>query len=239
MKQLLAKVWPYPISYLDNKHYDKLLINTINTHSFNLTLEDPEFREALLKSDVLLPDGVGILMALRVLNKIKRNKIAGYDLLIYELEWLNKSGGKCFFLGSSENVLKLIKDRIENEYPDIISSYYSPPFREDFTEEENNIMIKAVNSFSPDVLFVGMTAPKQEKWAARHFGDLSVRHICSIGAAFEFFAKTKKRSPKWLIKIWLEWFYRLIKEPVRLWRRYIIGIFKFLYLLFKEKIRRD
>jgi len=122
MKQLLAKVWPYPISYLDNKHHDKLLINTINTHSFNLTLEDSEFREALVKSDVLLPDGVGILLALRVLNKVKRNKIAGYDLLIYELEWLNKSGGKCFFLGSSENVLKLIKDRIENEYPDIISS---------------------------------------------------------------------------------------------------------------------
>jgi len=239
MKQLLAKVWPYPIYYLDSKHYDKLLINTINTHSFNLTLEDKEFREALLKSDVLLPDGVGILMALRVLNKVKRNKIAGYDLLIYELEWLNKSGGKCFFLGSTENVLKLVKDRIENEYPDIISSYYSPPFREDFTEEENNIMIKAVNSFSPDVLFVGMTAPKQEKWAARHFGDLNARHICSIGAAFEFFAKTKKRSPKWLIKIWLEWFYRLIKEPVRLWRRYIIGIIKFLFLLCQEKIRRD
>lgn len=239
MKQLLAKVWPYPIYYLDSKHYDKLLINTINTHSFNLTLEDKEFREALLKSDVLLPDGVGILMALRVLNKVKRNKIAGYDLLIYELEWLNKSGGKCFFLGSSENVLKLIKDRIENEYPDIISSYYSPPFREDFTEEENNIMIKAVNSFSPDVLFVGMTAPKQEKWTARHFGNLNARHICSIGAAFEFFAKTKKRSPKWLIKIWLEWFYRLIKEPVRLWRRYIIGIIKFLFLLCQEKIRRD
>lgn len=239
MKQLLAKVWPYPIYYLDSKHYDKLLINTINTHSFNLTLEDKEFREALLKSDVLLPDGVGILMALRVLNKVKRNKIAGYDLLIYELEWLNKSGGKCFFLGSSENVLELIKDRIENEYPDIISSYYSPPFREDFTEEENNIMIKAVNSFSPDVLFVGMTAPKQEKWTARHFGNLNARHICSIGAAFEFFAKTKKRSPKWLIKIWLEWFYRLIKEPVRLWRRYIIGIIKFLFLLCQEKIRRD
>ena len=104
MKQLLAKIWPYPISYLDNKQYDKLLINTINTHSFNLTLEDSEFREALLKSDVLLPDGVGILMALRVLNKVKRNKIAGYDSLINELEWLNKSGEKCFIMGSSENV---------------------------------------------------------------------------------------------------------------------------------------
>lgn len=239
MKQLLSKVWSYPISFLDNKHNDKILINTINTHSFNLTLEDSEFREALLRSDVLLPDGVGILLALRVLNKEKRNKIAGYDLLIYELDRLNKSGGKCFFLGSSEKVLKLIESRIKNEYPDIISSYFSPPFREDFSEEENSTMIKAVNSFSPDVLFIGMTAPKQEKWAAKHFGELSARHICSIGAAFEFFAKTKKRSPRWLIKIWLEWLYRLIKEPVRLWRRYIIGIIKFLFLLVKEKIRRD
>ena len=239
MKQLLAKVWPYPISYLDNKHNDKLLINTINTHSFNLTLEDNDFRDALLRSDVLLPDGVGILLALRILNKEKLNKIAGYDLLIYELDRLNKSGGKCFFLGSTEKVLELIKERVENEYPNIFSSYFSPPFKDEFTEEENNKMIIAVNSFSPDVLFIGMTAPKQEKWAAKHFGELNARHICSIGAAFEFFAKTKKRSPKWLIRIWLEWLYRLLKEPVRLWRRYIIGIFKFLYLLFREKISRS
>jgi len=239
MKLLLAKVWPYPLTYLDDKHKDKLLINTINTHSFNLTLEDQEFREALIKSDVLLPDGVGILLALRVLNKIKRNKIAGYDLLLYELNRLNKSGGKCFFLGSSEKVLHLIADRIKKEYPAILLSWYSPPFRDNFTNEENSAMIDVVNSFSPDVLFIGMTAPKQEKWAVKHYESLNARHICSIGAAFEFYAKTKKRSPEWLIRIWLEWFYRLIKEPVRLWQRYIIGIFKFLIMLFREKIGGD
>jgi len=239
MKQILSKVWPHPLSFLDKKQNDKILINTINTHSFNLTLEDNEFREALLRSDVLLPDGVGILLALRVLNKDKRNKIAGYDLLIYELDRLDKTGGKCFFLGSSDKVLELIGQRLKSEYPHIIYSLYSPPFREEFSEEENLLMIKAVNQFSPDVLFIGMTAPKQEKWAAKHFGELNARHICSIGAAFEFFAKTKKRSPKWLIKIWLEWLYRLIKEPLRLWRRYIIGILRFLFPLFKEKIKQN
>jgi len=239
MKLLLERIWPYPLSYLDNKHNDKLLINTINTHSYNLTLEDQEFRDALIKSDVLLPDGVGILLALRVLKKIRRKKIAGYDLLLYELNRLNKSEGKCFFLGSSEQVLKLIEKRIKEEYPDILLSWFSPPFRNNFTDEENNTIVEVVNSFSPDVLFIGMTAPKQEKWAMKHFDLLNARHICSIGAAFEFFAQTKKRSPEWLIKIWLEWFYRLIKEPLRLWRRYIIGIIKFLFLIFREKIKTD
>jgi N-acetylglucosaminyldiphosphoundecaprenol N-acetyl-beta-D-mannosaminyltransferase len=100
-------------------------------------------------------------------------------------------------------------------------------------------MINRINSFSPDVLLIGMTAPKQEKWAVKHFDILDARHICSIGAAFEFYAKTKRRSPQWLITIWLEWFHRLVKEPVRLWRRYIIGIFKFLFLLVREKFRKD
>lgn len=239
MKSLLAKVWPYSLSSLDSKSNEKLLINTINTHSFNLTLEDQEFREALFKSDVLLPDGVGILLALKVLNKVKLEKIAGYDLLVYELNRLNRSGGKCFFLGSTEKVLQRIEERVKNEHPGITLSYYSPPFKNEFTDEENATMINLVNSFSPDVLFIGMTAPKQEKWTMKHFDNLDARHICSIGAAFEFYAKTKRRSPKWLIKLWMEWFYRLIREPIRLWRRYIIGIFKFLFLLLREKFNDD
>lgn len=236
---MLEKVWPYPLSYLDDKNNDKLLINTINTHSFNITREDQEFREALLKSDVLLPDGVGIVLALRVLKIRRLEKIAGYDLLLYELNRLNKSAGKCFFLGSTEKVLQRIEERVKNEYPNIVLSCYSPPFKDVFTDEENTDMINRINSFSPDVLLIGMTAPKQEKWAVKHFDILDARHICSIGAAFEFYAKTKRRSPQWLITIWLEWFHRLVKEPVRLWRRYIIGIFKFLFLLVREKFRKD
>ncbi|MGC1392281.1 MAG: WecB/TagA/CpsF family glycosyltransferase, partial [Bacteroidales bacterium] len=150
---------------------------------------------------------------------------------------LNKTGGKCFFLGSSDKVLKLIVQRISKEYPKIRVSSYSPPYKPVFTDEENDQMINTVNSFSPDVLFVGMTAPKQEKWAAAHFEKLNARHICSIGAVFDFYALTVRRAPAWMIRHGLEWLYRLIVEPRRMWRRYIVGNPKFIWFIIKEKFK--
>jgi len=96
-------------------------------------------------------------------------------------------------------------------------------------------MIKAVNDFKPDVLFVGMTAPKQEKWAYAHFDELAVGHVCCIGAVFDFYAGTVNRAPKWMISIGMEWLYRLISEPGRMWKRYLIGNTKFIWAVFREK----
>ena len=96
-------------------------------------------------------------------------------------------------------------------------------------------MIEAVNAVSPDVLFVGMTAPKQEKWVYMNIDKLQVGHVCSIGAVFDFYAGTIKRAPNWMIRIGLEWFYRFIKEPRRMWRRYLLGNIIFIWLIFREK----
>ena len=97
-------------------------------------------------------------------------------------------------------------------------------------------MLEAINTFQPDVLKIGMTAPKQEKWSFQHYGQLNVGHICCIGAVFDFYAGTIKRAPKWMIKMGLEWFYRLIKEPRRMWQRYLIGNFIFIYHIINEKL---
>lgn len=236
MDILLSKVWKYPLTGLKENPPRKLLIDTLNVHCFNTAQNDPVYTKALLESDVLLPDGIGIVIALNFLYDTKLKKIAGYDLFIFELNRLNSSKGKCFFLGSSEKVLNLIKRRIQKEYPDIKAGYYSPPFKDHFSDADNQAMITAVNASSPDVLFVGMTAPKQEKWAAEHFNYLNVGHLCCIGAVFDFYATTVNRSPQWMIKAWLEWFYRLIKEPRRLWPRYIIGNTKFIFWVIKKKI---
>jgi N-acetylglucosaminyldiphosphoundecaprenol N-acetyl-beta-D-mannosaminyltransferase len=98
-------------------------------------------------------------------------------------------------------------------------------------------MLKAINAFKPDALMVGMTAPKQEKWAYKHYNQLEVGHICCIGAVFDFYAGTVKRAPQWMIKMGLEWFYRLIKEPGRMWQRYLIGNMIFIGHIIKEKLK--
>ena len=159
------------------------------------------------------------------------------DLFFYEMNRVNSIGGKCFFLGSSEETLDKIRSKAESEYPNLKFFSYSPPYKSEFNEADNNLMIDAINKVVPDVLFVGMTAPKQEKWAHQHFDELEVGHVCCIGAVFDFYAGTVKRAPNWMIQIGLEWSYRLIKEPRRMWRRYLIGNFLFVRYIIMEKLR--
>lgn len=222
---------------LDNLASNKILINTLNAHSFNTAQHDEAFVKALQASDVLLPDGISVVLAVRWLTGERLKKIAGEDLFFWEMARMEKQKGKVFFLGSSESTLKLIRERAAKEYPHVQIETYSPPFKHEFTAEENKAMIEAVNILEPDVLFIGMTAPKQEKWAYAHFEQLNAGHVCSIGAVFDFYAGTVKRAPKIFIKLGLEWFYRLIMEPRRMWRRYLIGNMKFIGYILKEKLR--
>lgn len=215
----------------------KKLITTLNSHSFNTAKKDPVFRGALQASDILLPDGISVVLAVRLLQGKKIRKIAGDDLFHYEMRRVHSTGGKCFFLGSSEATLKLIRERAAREFPGIQIYSYSPPYKSQFTEEENQAMIEAVNVVEPDALFVGMTAPKQEKWAFEHFNQLKVGHICCIGAVFDFYAGTVQRAPEWMISSGMEWFYRLVREPRRMWRRYLIGNTLFVSEILKEKFR--
>lgn len=217
----------------------KKLINTINAHSYNTARRDGLFAEALQKGDALIPDGASIVMACRWLKAKSRpeERIAGWDLFEMEMDRLNRTGGKCFFMGSSEKVLALIRKRAETVYPHITVETYSPPYKPEFSDEENRAIIEAINRADPDLLWIGMTAPKQEKWVYTHWDELDIRcHTGTIGAVFDFFAGTVERAPEWWQRHSLEWLYRLLKEPKRMWRRYIIGNALFLLNVMKEKI---
>jgi N-acetylglucosaminyldiphosphoundecaprenol N-acetyl-beta-D-mannosaminyltransferase len=211
------------------------LITTINAHSYNISRKDKYFCEALKNSDVLLPDGVGVVLGVRWLTGKKIHKIAGADLFEYEMCRMQRSAGKVFFLGSSDMTLQKIRERINKDYPAVKTKVYPPPYKPEFSGEDNNKMIDAVNAFCPDVLFVGMTAPKQEKWAYKHKDTLKAGHICCIGAVFDFYAETFKRAPKWMISAGLEWFYRLIRAFPRMWRRILIGNMLFICQMIIEK----
>ena len=217
----------------------KLLINTINAFSYDNARKDVLFSEALQKGDVLIPDGISIVKACRFLNAKSQPKerIAGWDFFVYEMEKLNRVGGKVMFLGSSDAVLNLIRQRVAEKYPKIEVDTYSPPYKPVFSDEENEAMISAINHSNPDLLWIGMTAPKQEKWAYTHLDRLDVHcHIGTIGAVFDFFAGTVKRAPERWQRAGLEWLYRLLSEPRRMWRRYFIGNAKFIYYIMLEKI---
>ena len=167
-------------------------------------------------------------------------RIAGWDLFQFEMDKLNKKGGKCFFMGSCEKVLSLIKEKAAVVYPNITVETYSPPYKPEFTAEENKHIIETINRANPDLLWIGMTAPKQEKWTYMHWNKLNIHcHVGTIGAVFDFFAGTVKRAPLWWQEHSLEWLYRLIKEPGRMWRRYIIGNILFLWNIVKEKYSID
>lgn len=240
MDQLLSNYVGYDLfskSLDDLPELPKIVVSTINQYSFCLAEKDSEFKNALLESDVLLPDGVGIVAAVRLQTGEKIKKISGSNLHVYLLNKLNKEYGSCFYLGSSDKTLKKIKAKLAIEYPNIRVGCYSPPFKPSFSKNENNQMISAVNQFKPDVLFVGMTAPKQEKWAVANHEQLNTKLIGSIGAVFDFYAGTMNRPSNFWVDMGFEWLGRLINEPKRMWKRYLYYGPVFVYTLLKYKIK--
>ena len=266
----------------------KLLINTINAHSYNTARKDELFAEALTNGDVLIPDGVSIVKACRWIKakSLPEERIAGWDLFSFEMENLERKqcgmlrtarrdacqskNVECgannssldnsqsvsadhstfntqhsplrspqrtvMFMGSSQKVLDLIVKRAAEVYPHLKIVTYSPPYKPEFSEEDNKAIVEAINAADPDLLWIGMTAPKQEKWTYSHWNELNIHcHVGTIGAVFDFFAGTVERAPIWWQRHGLEWLYRLLKEPKRMWRRYIIGNALFLWNMLKEK----
>ncbi len=208
------------IKIVENK---KQIINTVNPHSYITARDDMLFKEALVNSDTLMPDGSGIVLAAKQINKEWIKKISGSDLHIYLLEELNKTGGSVFYMGASQETLNKISERVAKEYPSVKVGSYSPPFKSSFSDEDDKMIISKVNAFDPDVLFIGMTAPKQEKWLYAHKDSLNFKIASSIGAVFDFYAGTVVRPSQFWLDIHLEWLPRLVKEPKRLWKRNFVS----------------
>ena len=237
-KLLTIDVLSYPVfsSSLESLSLaGKKLVNTINQYSYVLAERDVVFKNALKQSDVLLPDGVGITSACLLLTGKKIKKIAGADLHAHLLNELQKVNGTCFYLGSSAATLEKIRNRLAFEYPGIKAGFYAPSFSPAFSKSENQQMLAAINKFKPDVLFIGLTAPKQEKWAFENKNEIDASLICSIGAVFDFYAGTVRRPSKIFIALGLEWLGRLIKEPRRVGKRYLYFGPVFILLLLKKK----
>jgi len=229
------------LSWVENRDAVRYMA-TANPHSLVVASKDVVFKSALQQADILIPDGSGILIASRVLatSPMVRKKVAGTDFFLRFTEIAGQKGGlKYFFLGSSEHVLSLIRSRLLRDYPAIgVCGTYSPPYRERFSDEENRQMMDAIRAARPDVLWVGMTAPKQEKWIFENRSKLDVPFIGAIGAAFDFYAGTKVRSSLFWQRLCMEWLVRFLREPRRLWVRNMKSTPIFLSWIVREKMRR-
>ncbi|MDD5422521.1 MAG: WecB/TagA/CpsF family glycosyltransferase [Candidatus Omnitrophota bacterium] len=217
---------------------DKKVVSTINPNAAVVTLRDGLFRKAMLDSEIVIPDGLGIVMASRFLGGMIKRRFTGSDLLAGLSDFLNKNGkNRYFFYGCTDDVLKKLSDKVGREFPNIeIAGSYAPPFG-DFSQEENEKSIKLINSANPDVLWVAMTAPKQEKWVYENRDRLNAKVIASIGAAFDYYAGTKNRGPVFLQWIGLEWLFRFFREPRRMWKRNLVSTPVFIYHVLKARLK--
>ncbi|NGZ96163.1 MAG: glycosyltransferase [Nitrospira sp. WS110] len=203
-----------------------------NPHSLVIAQTDAAFKEALIRAEQVVADGVGITFMARLANVRRGPRITGHDYFFSLLNGLQQRGrGRVFFFGSSQLVLDLIAKRFVDDFPSLtLCGLCSPPFGS-WSADENERMVQVINGARPDVLWVGMTAPKQEKWVEANRRHLQVPVIGSIGAVFDFYAGTHPRSPDWICKIGLEWAYRFMREPRRMWRRNVISAPKFVVLV--------
>ena len=220
-----------------NFHYFACL----NPHSVEIASNDTTFHKSLCSADFLTADGIGIVYASRLLGGQITCRLTGMDVFLGVTEAMDRQGsGSCFFLGSTKETLAQISAEMAYRFPNVkIAGTYSPPFKPEFSVEDDEAMIQAINEAGADVLWVGLTAPKQEKWLFEHREQLNVNFAGPIGAAFDFFVGNISRVGPFWQNLGLEWLPRLVQEPRRLWRRSLISAPRFLVRTIRYRLHRN
>jgi N-acetylglucosaminyldiphosphoundecaprenol N-acetyl-beta-D-mannosaminyltransferase len=198
--------------------------------------KNKKLRQIYNSSDMNLSDGVPLLWASRLLGKPIRGRVTGLDLLPAFAKTAARKNYSFFLMGAKEGVAEQLALSLQKEYQGLrIVGTYSPPFAETFSEEENRKIIALINEAKPDVLWISLTAPKQDYWIADHLKDLNVHVALGVGGAFEVTAGIIKRAPVWMQKNGLEWLFRFLQEPRRLFKRYFVEAPVFIPLLLLQR----
>lgn len=217
---------------------ERVLLACANPHSMVAANADAEFHDALNSATHVVSDGFGCRIAALITGRDFGPRITGFDYFEASMAKLNERGGTAFFLGSSEATLARITLRCAKDYPNVVVHGHSPPYGS-WSEAEDERIAAIVRNADPDILWIGLTAPKQEKWAVAHMSRLRTPVIGCIGAVFDYYAGTVKRAPRWVCRAGLEWLYRLAGEPRRLWRRTVISFPVFMWLVLGEHWSRS
>lgn len=202
------------------RHGESRYVCVATTHTVMETHDAGEFRSIVNSADLVTPDGMPLVWGLRWLGIAGATRVYGPDLTPEVLKAAAGEGIPVGFYGSTPGVLARFTDKVRRLYPDLVVAFAeSPPFRP-LTEQEDRECVERIAHSGARILFVGLGCPKQERWMALHRGRIGAAML-GVGAAFDFLAGTKPQAPRWMQQAGLEWFFRLITEPRRLWRRYL------------------
>ncbi|MEJ8800609.1 WecB/TagA/CpsF family glycosyltransferase [Pontibacter sp. H249] len=209
-----------------------------NAHMLVEAYQDKEFNKILNNADVATPDGGPLSKLMKLLYGQKQDRVAGMDVLPRLLREAAIRGKSVYFYGSTDQVLEAVVNKAKQEHPNLkIAGYYSPPFRKLSAEEDASIT-EMINQTKPDLMFVALGCPKQERWMAEHKGKVNACML-GVGQAYMTYANLEKRLPKWARDWSLEWTYRLWQEPRRLWKRYLVTNSMFVVLALKLLFQRE
>lgn len=207
-----------------------------NVHMLVEAHEEASFATVVNSANMVTPDGMPLIWALRLLHGIKNDRVAGMDLLPGLLKAAIDKNLSVFFYGGSQKMLDATSEYIKSTYPALnIAGLYSPPFRQ-LTKDEDEFVIEMINNSGARLVFVVLGCPKQEKWMAAMKGKINATMV-GVGGALPVLVGEQKRAPQWMQRNGLEWLYRLIQEPGRLWKRYFYTNAVFILLLIREKVK--
>ncbi len=201
---------------------------TLNTDFLRILYYDKEFKSICTNSCIVVPDGIGVVILLFLKYHKFINKITGFDLFEICLRISNKNTLRLALVGSAEETHLKLTTKIRSEYPNIILKTISPQYEFEKVPYLNDKIVNELKEFSPDILFAALGCPRQEKWIYKNKDLIGAKINIGVGSVFDFYAGTKKRAPKFVRKIWLEWLWRLLNEPKRLFKRYILQDLPFL-----------
>lgn len=206
---------------------DRQLVCVCDMNALLHARADDQLTEVYNTSGLTLPDGMPLVWAGKKAGFTKMERVCGPDLLERVMAEAARRGWSQYFYGGADGVAEQLRANFTAEHPDLkVAGVYSPPYRA-LTEAEDAEIVDRINQAGPDIVWVGLGAPKQERWMAEHRDRLDAAILIGVGAAFDFHTGRLDRAPGWMQRSGLEWSYRLYKEPRRLWRRYMLGIPRF------------
>lgn len=214
------------------------LVFSVNVDTWTKLRQDEELRSVYAAADLILVDGTPLVWVARMLRTPLPGRVSGSDFFPMFCGLAAREGYRVFLFGANPGVADRARDALQRQHPGLIVSTYSPPFGFERDEHENRRAIEAVRRAKPDVLFVALPQPRQEKWLARHRQDLDVPVSMGVGSSFDYLAGRLRRAPLWMQRAGLEWFYRLMQEPGRLWKRYLLDDSRIVYHVAREYLRR-
>jgi N-acetylglucosaminyldiphosphoundecaprenol N-acetyl-beta-D-mannosaminyltransferase len=207
-------------------------------HGLMESRRDPQLRDIHNRAGLVTPDGMPLVWLSRLLGKSHTERVCGRDLMRKLTAVSSLHGYRQYYYGGSEGVVERLTQALTRAHPGLdVAGTRCPPFRQ-LTREEDDDDVNAINIARPDILWIGLSTPKQERWMATHLGRINAPVMIGVGAAFDFLAGTKREAPVWMQRVGLEWLFRLLSEPRRLWRRYAYIVPGFAFLAAGEFARQ-